>query len=94
MGTIKQHIPNFVSGFDPVTQNFETLEELLDIDFVKQWSGDNDFHQFSIGPYGDRWHLMAEQNNGKRWWVVGYITGIVKDDLHLPDWKPNRGSDQ
>jgi hypothetical protein len=93
MGTIKQHIPNFVSGFDPVIQNFKTLEELLDIDFVKQWSADEDFHQFSIGPYDSRWHLMAEQNNGKRWWVVGYIIGIVRDELNLPDWKPKKGDE-
>jgi hypothetical protein len=91
MGTIKQHIPNFVSGIDPVTQNFETLEELLNIDFVKQWGDDEDFHQFSIGPYGDRWHLMVEQNNGERWWVLGYITDIVRDELNLPNWKPNKG---
>ena len=93
MGTIKQHIPNFVSGFDPVIQNFETLEELLSIDFVKRWSCDDDFHQFSIGPYGDRWHLMAEQHNGKRWGVIGYITGIVRDELNLPICKTNKGDE-
>jgi len=93
MGIIKQHIPNFVSGFDPVIQNFETLEELLDIDFVKYWGVHEDFHQFSIRPYGDRLFLMAEENNGKRWWVVGYITGTVRDELNLPDWKPNKGDE-
>ena len=49
MGTIKQHIPNFMSGFDPATKNFETLEELLNIDFEKRWGGDDDFHQLASG---------------------------------------------
>jgi hypothetical protein len=92
MGTIKQHIPNFVSGFDPVTTEFETLDELLSLDFVKRFNdGDNSFYRFSVNDYSTRVHLMAEYDEGRKWWVVGYIYGIAKDDIGLPQWKPNKG---
>ena len=87
--TIKQHIPNFVSGIDPVTWNFENRNELLSIDFVKRWI-DEDFHQFSVSEYYDCILLMAELEDGNKWYVIGYITGISEDDLGLPKFKAKR----
>lgn len=57
---IKQHIPNFVDGVDPEHADFSTLEELLAIPFVHQWTRhpvrdepDKGFHRFSISPRGN-----------------------------------------
>ncbi len=84
--TIKQHIPNFVSGIASVTWHFQGRDELLNIDFVKRWTGE-DFHQFSVADYYDCLLLMAELDGGNKWYVVGYIRGITKDDLGLPEWE-------
>ena len=87
MASIKQHIPNFVSGVDPETVEFQTLDELLDISFVKIWK-DKNFYQYSVSE--DRWGtiLMAEYNSGIKWWVVGNIKGTTREELGLPEWKP------
>lgn len=90
--TIRQHIPNFVSGFNPAIEEFKTLDELLNLDFVKRFSdGDPNFYRFSVKDYVTRVHLMAEYDEGRTWWVVGYINGIAKDDIGLPQWIPNKG---
>ena len=89
MATIRQHIPNFVSGIDPVSVDFETIDDLINIEFVKQWKR-NDFFQFSIFPSGEYYILMCELKNGTRRYVVGYITGIDGDKLNLPSWKPKK----
>jgi len=89
MATIKQHIPNFVSGIDPVSVDFETIDDLMNIEFVQQWKG-NDFFQFSISPSGEYYILMCELKNGTRRYVVGYITGVNEDRFNLPLWKAKR----
>jgi hypothetical protein len=89
MATIRQHIPNFVSGIDPVSVDFETIDDLMNIDFVKQWKR-NEFFQFSIAPSGNGYHLMCELKNGTKWYVVGYLTGVGEDKFNLPLWKAKR----
>ena len=96
MATIKQHIPGFVSGYDPVTAKFETLNDLLNIDFVKRWAKDREewtdaFYQISMDENYGVIYLMAELSGGFKWYVVGYITGIDKNDLGLPQWKAKKG---
>ena len=80
MATIRQHIPNFVSGIGPVSFNFETIDELMSIEFVKQWKS-NEFFQFSIAPSGDDYHLMCELKNGTKCYVVGYLTRIKEQSF-------------
>ena len=89
MAMIRQHIPNFVSGIGPVSFDFETIDELMSIEFVKQWKS-NEFFQFSIAPSGDDYHLMCEFKNGTKWYVVGYLTGIKEHKLNLPLWEPKK----
>ena len=84
--TITQHIPNFVSGIDPVIWHFRDRNELLNIDFVQRWTRE-DFYQFSVADYYDCLLLIAELEGGHKWYVVGYVRGINKDHLELPEWE-------
>lgn len=71
MNRIVQHVPAFVDIGDerPKEGVFDSLEQLLAIPFVKVFSDESDFHQFSTG--GGM--LLAEQQGGRRWWVVGRL---------------------
>ena len=72
--------PNAYFLDDDQMVGFDTTEELLEIDFVKNWSKIETFYRYSIS--GN--HLMAEYENGKKWWVIGNIRNIVD----LPKWIP------
>ena len=86
----RQHVPNSCEGVDPIVQCFDTLEELLNIPFVKQWIKDKDFYRYSINPDGEnKWMLMQETNKGKSWWVIGYLRNC-KGGLKLPKWEPKK----
>jgi hypothetical protein len=87
MTTIKQHIPDFVSGVDPQTAVFVGRESLLAIPWVKQWSDDPEFHIYSLAP--DRPMLMAEYDGGLRWHVIGFIKATPRElrALALPEWR-------
>jgi hypothetical protein len=67
--------------YDKSKIEFNTLEELINIDFVKHWMNLKDFYRFSISPERDL--LMAELNNGAEWWVIGYLENA---NIHLPIW--------
>ena len=106
MNEIRQHIPNYVEGFTPRTVVFETLEELLAIDWVAQHAvpmpeielvnvltgekaeppkSSGPFHRFSQSQeWENRWLLMAEFAEGKKWWVVGYMKESVEG---MPAWQ-------
>ncbi len=106
MNAITQHIPDYVEGFERRTTAFDTLEELMAIDWVKQHSvpkvpmelhnvltgevtvhepTEGAFHRFSqVEEWHDRWLLMAEFAEGKKWWVVGIMRGEVEG---LPTWQ-------
>lgn len=80
MNKIKQHIPGYVAGVKRRVAEFETLEQLLDIPWVKLMKDRPGFHRFSLS--GDR--LMAEFQQGRLWFVVGYLDEPVEG---LPVWK-------
>lgn len=85
MTSIRQHIPNFVSGVDPETVEFKSLEELLAIPWVAQWAertDGKDFHRFSQSDN----MLMAEYVEGYNWLVVGYLS----EPVDLPMWEAKR----
>lgn len=87
MKTIRQHIPNFVSVDGPLPEaQFETLQELLEIPFVKRWAESPNFHRFSLSKYmlmGNA-NLLVELRGGREWWVVGAIDDSTGIDL--PQW--------
>lgn len=75
---IRRHIPNFCehNPEDLVTVEFDTLEELLEIEWIKSWQNP-DFHRFSIflnTSLGGL--LMVEEKNGSY-----HILGVLKRDV-------------
>ena len=88
--TIKQRIPNFVSGAETIVAEFSSLDELLSVPFVKKFAQTSDnrpFKQFSVSSGGGPPFLMAEYGQGEYWWAVGYLSED-SGDLNLPEWKP------
>lgn len=85
--TLRQHIPNYVSGIEPQEITGDTIDVLLQPDWVQRWAQYPEFHRFSVATKdrGDQPLLMAELQHGKLWQVVGYLEGY---DGGLPEWKP------
>jgi hypothetical protein len=83
---ITQHIPGGcdVAYDEPDKAFFNTTEELLNIDFVKRHSKIKGFSHYAMS--GDR--LMVISNEGKFWWVLGYIKRPELVDL--PKWEGGR----
>jgi hypothetical protein len=82
---IEQHIPSSCST-DSVIESFNTVEELIKIPFVKNWSTIDTFSYYAISvdtfnESTDGNHLMAVFNDGKDFWVLGYIKYPNKVDL-------------
>lgn len=83
---VDQHIPNFCTGITPKYAELTTLAELLEIPFIHNWTKETNFLQFSWSEYGhNNWLLMAEMNEGEKWWVVARINGNVPDGLPMWD---------
>jgi hypothetical protein len=85
--TLRQHIPDYFEGAEPQEISGDTLDSLLQPDWVQRWARYPEFFRFSISKAGrgDQPLLMAELQHGKLWWVVGYLDG---DPGGLPEWKP------
>ena len=73
--TIKQYIPNFVSGIESQTAEFNTVEELREIPFVKSHIETEGHYRLSIS----RNLLMNELNEGYVWFVVGTLLDELPD---------------
>ena len=81
MNTFKQHIPNFVDlDEEPPTYNFNTTEELLELEVVKRYGRSKDFSYFAMSEE----YLMEISDNGFKWWVVGRIK--YPESVDLPQW--------
>lgn len=87
MNHFKQHYPNFCEGFESEEKDFETLEELKEIETVKKWIGEKYFYRLSISSHFHQRYtqhlLMAELKNGNEWWVIGYL----KEPVELPKFE-------
>lgn len=64
-------------------EEFQTVDELRAISWVKEWSDSVDFTRFAIVPEKDACLLMAVF--GKEGWVVGRIN--VPEVSGLPEWR-------
>jgi chloramphenicol O-acetyltransferase len=87
-GIIKQYRPAYVSGYENQSNKFNSLNELLNIDWVKYFTEHSDFYKFSISiaeQYQKNHALMAEYKNGESWYVIGFID---KDTCKLLDELP------
>jgi hypothetical protein len=88
MSKVVQHVPGCVD-IDPEDierAEFNTQEELLAIPWIARWAEKKNFHRFSISKSKIDNHLMAELDEGRVWWVVGYLSD--REHLSLPIWKP------
>lgn len=99
--TLIEHVPSFVSGYDPKEFEFNSLDELFKLNTLKKFMDDLWFHKFSVQKECTsfdeiefhyfpkfRYTLMAEYNNGYKWWVVGYIVTEGESEVldKLPKW--------
>lgn len=88
---IRPHIADLVepSVDDFRTYEFDNLEELLAIDFVKSFtkSKNQRFYQFSLLETSavNQDVLIAEFNMGNTWYIVGYLNGNSAS-LALQKW--------
>ena len=80
-----QYRPAFFSGFPDLEDiPFDTLDELMAIEWVKGWTEGERLKRFSLSRDQPGYHhLMAEMTNGK-FWVVAIIDNDVPE---LPTWK-------
>jgi hypothetical protein len=84
---IERYIPDAIEIDETDIVEFTTLQELLAIPFVAQFHRDVDFYRFSRLSWGSLWALMAEFDQGRRWHLVGLMTGPPPD---LPLFQPVR----
>lgn len=85
MYKIKQHIPSYVSGFEPEVSSFSSLKELLTIPWIKKYKEvkNKAFCEFC---YDDSF-LMVIYNRGLNWWVVGrFLDPINFEEFGLTSW--------
>ena len=82
MNSLRQHIPSFVDIGDAARPSspFETTAELLALDVVHRWATRPGFTHFALS--GDL--LMCIGDEGRFWWVVGYLAHT--EGLDLPPW--------
>lgn len=84
----RQRIPNFVSGYDAFEVNVDGIHDVLNIEWVKKWESDPEFHCWALGSDG---HLMfmAKYNSStdkcEYWWCVGTLYGFDSSDIMLPN---------
>lgn len=90
----EQYRPNFFSGFEQSQNHFNTTDELLNIDWVKNFKENPNFHRFSISRDESKildkpqHTLMAEYKNGFGWWGVAFIRDEDISGINdLPEWK-------
>jgi len=85
MPRVKEYIPSVCEVRElPKTIEYETKEDLLELDFIKRWAEDPEFYKFS---YDDN-HLLAELREGYSWYVVATVEGI--SNLGFPAWDHGR----
>lgn len=87
---IRQHFPSFMDNCKPEIAEFDTANELLAVDFVRN-RGEG-FYRFSVSKYIGQgsWGglLIAEYDQGAKWFVVGYIRDPLPAEFGLPTWQP------
>ena len=82
MNHIRQRVPGFIDGVTPHEADFETLDELLALEWVQKYTQRTSM-KFSHFAQADESIFMAMYNKGEKWIGVGYLTHPVDG---LPDW--------
>lgn len=82
-----QHLPAYFDDSIPRFEyEFEKTGDLLRLKEISEWAKDPNFFRFSqnVDRKTTRTYLIAENNDGKKRYVLGYVEGIL--DLGLPEW--------
>lgn len=90
MPVILQYRPSSFTGCKGEARDYNTLQELLTIDWVNHYSKLPGFYRFSVSTYNKiikYWLLMAEYKDGFDWYVVGYIQSPIIA-AQLPFFEP------
>jgi hypothetical protein len=86
MNKIQRYRPACFSGYDEESASFNSLDELMEIEWIASWKEHTDFYKYSISR--NQW-LMAEFKEGREWWVIGYFHEVYNDvQLWFPIWIP------
>ncbi len=89
MNKISKYAPSFSHATDHPAAEFETLEELLEIPWVKNWAEAPNFLRYA---QSEDLHssaiLMADLQHN--WWVIGTLDQPVAG---MPKWVPRGGPD-
>jgi hypothetical protein len=88
---VRQHIPTFFSGYRQDEAEVNSLEDLRALEFIQRWTTLPEFYRFSVHRNYDAPEMpcdlfMAEFNQGKKWYVVAYLTGETDLVQQLPEW--------
>jgi hypothetical protein len=86
---IYKFIPNFFIGFEIEEDEFNNTEELVAIEWVKEYTNFDDFYRFSIDrdKHGNPHDFMVEFKNGSEWWAVAKIeNGDISGIDDIPDF--------
>lgn len=81
-----QHVPGYfdLDEINIIKFEFDTSEELNEHPHIKGWMNSPNFHRLSFSPSSttNAGSLIAEQDEGRKHWVVGFIT--CNAELPLP----------
>jgi hypothetical protein len=84
---LKQRFPNFFSGFIPEEHNFNSIEDLYNINFIKRWISNKKFKKLSMTLRKCNQHiLMCEMNDGT-YWAIGWLYGVEDMKSGLSEFK-------
>jgi hypothetical protein len=82
---IDELLPKSAAPFKPQTANVSSLEELLELPWIKFVArNDGKLYRFSCNRMDDHWILMADLHGS--WRVIGLISG--DDAEHIIDTLP------
>jgi hypothetical protein len=82
MNSFRQHIPTFVdTDGRPPDHNFETTQQLLDLEVVRRYSDVPGFSHFALEDNT----LLSISDGGFHWWVAGFIKH--PELVNLPQWE-------
>jgi hypothetical protein len=86
MNKIQRYRPACFSGYEDEHASFNSLDELMKIEWIASWKDHTDFYQFSISR--EQW-LMCEVKGGTEWWVIGYFHEVYNEvAIWFPKWIP------
>lgn len=89
--TLHEHVPGFVDA-NPRSAVVSSLDELVAVPWIEKWpstiaDAGLPWLRYSVVRRGGN-KLMAEYNEGRRWWVIAVLPDELPDWLTLPEWEP------